>query len=153
MLTDPDGVVKGTHFVVGYGCGVLKYLGAQAGELLDEQMSFFKVLPGEKEVDLSAAALGEGVTFGHSGPLAELTFRGVGEESISLTLLEVTARDATNNDVLISPTDVVIGPPIAIPTEVFMSSRRKPSLHACAASTNSAPWRCRRKTGSVPNPR
>ena len=114
--------MQGTRFVVSYDPSVVSYLGASAGALVTEEV-FLRVLAGEGGPDVNAAALGAGATLG-TGELAVLRFRCEAEGAVALKVEEATARDTANEDLLLSPSDVVVGPQGVVPKEVYLAASR-----------------------------
>jgi parallel beta-helix repeat protein len=124
-LEDAAAVVKGARFVVAYDKRVVEYLGSQAGALVQSLESrFFQVMETGGYPDVNVAALGNGVTLGGSGELVVLQFRCVGAGELAFEVQELSLRDAQNGDVFAVPSDVIVGPVVTLPQEVYLASNQ-----------------------------
>jgi len=128
MLKDEPGIVQGAHFRVAYDPGVLEYVGTEPGSLVSGcEANFFMALAIEGQPDVSAAALGAGTTFGHSGELARMSFRRTAPGAMRLELREASARSIRNEELLPQmPSDVTAddAAPAVIPTRVYLQANQ-----------------------------
>ena len=126
VLSDEGAAVKGTRFVVQYDEQALVCRGVHEGALVADCNGFFKAFVQDGSADISAAALGRGLTLGGSGIVAELIFEVRGTAQSDLSLEEVTLRNVANHELMPSSSGVEV--PIfssdVIPTSVFLGANR-----------------------------
>ena len=126
VLSDEGAAVKGAHFVVHYDEQTLICRGVHEGALVADCGGFFKALVQDGTADISAAAMGRGLTLGGSGTLAELVFEVRDGSDPELSLEDVTLRNVANKD--LRPTTSTIEVPLVstdvIPTNVFLGANR-----------------------------
>ena len=126
VLSDEGASVKGARFVVHYNERAFVCRGVHEGALVADCGGFFRALVQDGTADISAAAMGRGLTLGGSGTVAELTFEVRGGADPEISLEDVTLRNVANKD--LRPTTSTIDLPLVstdvIPTNVFLRANR-----------------------------
>ncbi len=98
-LNNNPGVVKGIHFAIPYPGLKLEFLGVtQSDELRGSGYPvFFDGRPMDNSIDVSLVLLGGEAVIGGSGQIAELTFRILETDDLSLSFDMIDMRDGQNN--------------------------------------------------------
>jgi hypothetical protein len=97
LVNNPD-VVKGIHFTIPYDESRFEFVGAARGGGLDGSgyPLFFDGREINDVIDVSLVLLGGNSTIGGSGEIAELTFRLLGIDDLSLSFGSIDLRDGHN---------------------------------------------------------
>ena len=126
VLSDESAAVKGAQFIVHYDEQALICHGVHEGALVADCGGFFKAFVQDGSADISAAAMGRGLTLGGSGTLAELVFEVRDGADPDLSLGDISLRNVANQELL--PTTSTIDLPVVstdvIPTNVFLGANR-----------------------------
>jgi hypothetical protein len=125
MLENNPGSVKGIHCLIPYDPAAVEVVRIEPGAGLTDAAYpvFFDGRLRDRQIDLSLALLGEGLTIGGSGEIARITFRVLGPAMGSLEFGLVDIRDGENAVLVAEQKGVEYGQ-LALPREYALRQNR-----------------------------